>query len=74
MTHRGTKFGASSSKFRLPMYDTNKHVHVCVAGSKLDQHKVILVEFRVGEACYGLKILRKPWIPAAVMVVVTSVT
>jgi hypothetical protein len=36
------------------MYDTNEHVHVCVPGSQLVQHKVFLDEFRVGEACYGL--------------------
>jgi hypothetical protein len=34
------------------MYDTNEHVHVCVPVLKLVQHKVLLVEFRVGEACY----------------------
>jgi hypothetical protein len=34
------------------MNDTKKQVHVCVAGSKLVQHKIFLVEFRVGEVCY----------------------
>jgi hypothetical protein len=34
------------------MYNTNEHV--CVPVLKLVQHKVLLVEFRVGEACYGL--------------------
>ena len=36
------------------MYDTNENVHVCVPGSQLVQHKVLLDEFRVGKACYGL--------------------
>jgi len=41
-------------KTRPSMYDTNEHVHVCVPGSKLLQHKVFMAEFRVGEACYEL--------------------
>ena len=52
--HCWAKFGTSSSKFRPSMYDTNQHVHACVCGSKLIQHKVFMTEFRVCEACYGL--------------------
>jgi len=73
LTHRWTKFGTSSSKSKPAMYDTNEHVHVCVSGSKLDQHKVFMTEFHVGESCYIIwaEFLLKPGIPASVLVAVT---
>jgi len=48
--HCWTKFGASSSKSRPSMHDTNEHVHVCVHWLKLVQFNVLLADVRVGEA------------------------
>ena len=40
-------------KVQPSMYYTNEQVHVCVPESQLVQYKVVLAEFRIGEACYG---------------------